>query len=276
MHSVFSPAPAFSRPVARLAFMLALLSASLTLSINQAQAQVNAPASSAASSTASTSASSSASAAEELPSVEVKSVRDPAILPYKVAYELISKVRGASKDKVQILIRITSAKSHAPLPNLNIYLDGKNTHQQLDISPTGYVTVPLDATAYADGAEFVTNQKKGSMEVNILLLPKLPQDIFKYADISESIEAAQSAIKELVPWYLRLFMPSVNGVGICYADQNQIVLVKGSEEVHLPANNDAIDPLKNKVHCTRFSAKDVAREKENLIMPASGWQAIFM
>jgi len=273
-----------SKYATTLLLMLALLSAQTGQAQTQASAPAtvvtNAPASTAASAPASTTASTPASVAEnkadELQSVEVKAIRDPAIMPYKVAYELMSKVRAASKDKVQILIRITSSKTHAPVPNLNIYLDGKNTHQQLEISATGFVNVPLDQAAYADGAEFVTNQKKGSMEVNILLLPKLPQDVFKYSDISESIEAAQLAIKELVPWYLRIFMPSVSGIGICYAGQNQTVLVKGSEEQQLPANSDATDPLKNKVHCARFAAKDAAKEKGNLIMPASGWQAIYM
>ncbi len=277
--SAFTSATSAFTP-SRYIAMLTVLVASATAFSGEAHAQANtpasAPASSPVSSPASSSASSSAIPTEELQSVEVKAIRDPAIMPYKVAYELMSKVRAASKDKVQILIRITSAKSHAPVPNLNIYLDGKNTHQQLEISATGFINVPLDQAAYADGAEFVTNQKKGSMEVNILLLPKLPQDVFKYADISESIEAAQLAIKELVPWYLRLFMPSVSGIGICYAEQNQTVLVKGNEEQHLPANSDATDPLKNKVHCARFAAKDAAKEKGNLIMPATGWQAIYM
>ncbi len=266
--------------LATLLCMLAMMTVHAGLAQAQASAPASTPASTAASAPASASASSSASSAEavpdELQSVEVKAVRDPAIMPYKMAYELMTKVRAASKDKVQIQIRITSAKTHAPIPNLSIYLDGKNTRQQLDISATGFVNVPLDQAAYADGAEFVTNQKKGSMEVHVLLLPKLPQDVFKYADISESIEAAQMAIKELVPWYFRLFMPSVNSIGICYAGQNQTVLVKGSEEQQLPANSDATDPLKNKVHCARFAAKDVAKEKGNLIMPATGWQAIYM
>ncbi|MFZ6641678.1 hypothetical protein ACO0LL_18190 [Undibacterium sp. TC4M20W] len=274
--SVFTP----TRYVATLMLTLLMMSAHSSQAQTQASSPANTPANTPASSPASSSASSSASAAEtaaeELQSVEVKAVRDPAIMPYKVAYELMSKVRAASKDKVQIQIRITSAKTHAPVPNLSIYLDGKNTRQQLDISATGFVNVPLDQAAYADGAEFVTNQKKGSMEVNILLLPKLPQDVFKYADISDSIEAAQMAIKELVPWYFRVFMPSVNSIGICYAGQNQTVLVKGNEEQQLPANSDATDPLKNKVHCARFAAKDVAKEKGNLIMPATGWQAIYM
>ncbi|MFZ3004204.1 MAG: hypothetical protein WA071_28100 [Undibacterium umbellatum] len=263
----------------RYAAMLAFMLASLVV-INPSQAQgnahTNAVAASSANSANSASSASAAEATDELPSVEVKAVRDPAILPYKTAYELISKVRAASKDKVEILIRVISNKTHAPIPNLDIYLDSKETRKKLDISPTGYITVPLDPVAYAEGAEFVTNQKKGSMEAHVLLVPKLPKDVFKYADISESIDAAQLAIKELVPWYLRLFMPSVNSIGICYADQNQTVLVKGNEEVQLPANSNATDPLKNKVHCAKFVAKDVANTKDNLIMPAAGWQAIFM
>jgi len=266
MHTAVNvTAPSSIRYSAILAFLLT----SLTLMSGQVQAQSSASA--AASNIASAAASS-----EEPQSVEVKAVRDPAIMPYKTAYELISKVKAASKDKVEIIIRITAAKTHAPIPNLAIYLDSKENRKKLEISAAGDVTVPMDAVAYAEGAEFVTNQKKGSMEAHIMLLPKLPQDVFKYADVSDSIESARLALKELVPWYLRLFIPSVNGVGICYREQNQTVLVKGNEEQHLAANNDATDPLKNKIHCAKFAASDVAKDKEKLILPATGWQAIFM
>lgn len=282
MHAAVNlTAPVNAATPVRYAAILAFLLASLSLVSGQAHAQSSASAASATAASASAASNTasniaSAAATEEPQSVEVKAIRDPAIMPYKTAYELISKVRAASKDKVEIIIRITAAKTHAPIPNLAIYLDTKDSRKKLEISAAGDVTVPLDAVAYAEGAEFVTNQKKGSMEGHIMLLPKLPQDVFKYADVSDSIESARLAVKELVPWYLRLFMPSVNGVGICYREQNQTVLVKGNEEQHLAANNDTTDPMKNKIHCAKFAAGDVAKDKEKLIMPATGWQAIFM
>ncbi|MFZ6873281.1 hypothetical protein ACO0LF_14600 [Undibacterium sp. Di27W] len=261
MHAVVST------PV-RYAAVLGCMLASLSLTAGPAQAQ-------SAVSGSTTSVPASASATEEPQSVEVKAIRDPAILPYKVAYEMITKVKAASKDKVEIIIRITAAKTHAVIPNLAIYLDSKDKRKKLEISAAGDVTVPLDPVAYAEGAEFVTNQKKGSMDANIMLLPKLPPDVFNYADISESLESARLAVKELVPWYLRLFMPTIHGVGICYPTQDQTVLVKGNEESQLPATSNETDMMKNKVYCAKFTTRDVVAAKNNLVMPAAGWQAIF-
>ncbi|MFZ6745322.1 hypothetical protein ACO0LC_19030 [Undibacterium sp. JH2W] len=252
----------------RYATVLACMLASLSLATGpvQAQAQTAVPAST---------TSAHASATDEPQSVEVKAIRDPAIMPYKVAYDMISKVKAASKDKVEIVIRVTAAKTHAVIPNLAIYLDSKENRKKLEISAAGDVNVPLDAVAYAEGAEFVTNQKKGSMDVNIMLLPKLPPDVFKYADINDSLESARLAVKELVPWYLRLFMPTIHGVGICYPRQDQTVLVKGNEESQLPATSNETDMMKNKVYCAKFPTRDVVAAKDNLVMPAAGWQAIF-
>lgn len=217
----------------------------------------------------------SSAADDEPQSVEVTAVRDPDILPYKIAYETIKKIRDASKDRVQILFRITAAKSHLPLHDLNIYLDGPATHEKVEISPSGFVNVPLSQAAYADGAEFVTNKKKGSLNVSIFLIPKFPAAEIKYADIADTVQAARAAIKEIVPWYWRLFMPSIHGIGICYPTQDQTVLIRGNEEVSRAANSDDTDMLKSKVYCAKFPEKEASLAKENLIVPPDGWQAIF-
>lgn len=240
-----------------------------SLSVAQAQGTVaSAPASAVAIAPAST--------PDEGQSVEVKAVRDPAIMPYKTAYELITKVRAATKDHVQFLIRVTSIKTKAPVPDLDIYLDGASIHEKVEVSPTGFVTVPLNEAAFAEGAEFVSNKKKGSLQVEFFLQPNLPTEVFKYADIVESVAAAQSAMKEILPWYLRVFLPTVHGIGICYPNQDQSVLVKGGEEKNLVANSNETDMMRNKVYCARFPVKEAAKAQGNLVMPSSGWQAIFL
>lgn len=214
-------------------------------------------------------------AEEETQSVEVKAVKDPAIMPYKMAYETITKVRAASKDKVEMLFRATLKTGMQPVPDLNIYLDGPNTRRKIDISPTGFIHVPLDAAALADGADFVTNKKRGSFNVHMQFVPKLGGDTVRYSEITESIAAARAALAEVVPWYWRIFMPSVREIGICYPDKEHAVSVAGVEESSRPAITEDKDMLQNKIYCASFSAKETSLNKDSVITPAPGWSAIF-
>lgn len=211
----------------------------------------------------------------EMQTVQVKGVKDPAILPYKTAYELISKVRSASADHVQLLIRVISAKSHAPLQNLEIAIEGAKTHEKLTISADGYVSVPLNPDAYADGAEFVTNQKKSSLAVRFFLLPKLPADTLRYADIVDAIKAAQLARAEILPWYLRLVLPNIQSIGLCYPNNAQTVGIGSHGDSARAASAEDSGILENKVFCANFSAQEAGLAQETVLVPAAGWEAIF-
>lgn len=216
-----------------------------------------------------------ASPDQEMQSVRVAGVRDPAILPYKKAHDLISAVDRASKGYVQLRIRITSSATKAPIDHLTIALEGEQTHETLAISPDGFVTVPLNQTAYAEGAEFITNQKKKTLRVEFFLLPTLAPNAIAYADIAAAIGAARRALSDVVPWYLRLLMPSIHNVGICYANKQQNVVIRHSggdtTRAAIEQNSNA---LNHAVFCANFSAKENFAA-DSVIVPAPGWEALF-
>ncbi|NRR29268.1 hypothetical protein HSX11_03620 [Oxalobacteraceae bacterium] len=213
--------------------------------------------------------------AEPVPSIQVTGVRDPAILPYKTAYDFLSKVRSASEDHVQLQIRVLSSKSKEPLPGLDISLVGEHTFEKLKISPDGFITVPMSREALVDNAEFVTNQKKGALQVHFFLVPKLPPDNIKYADVVRTIKAAQAARVVIFPWYMRILIPSINGIGLCYADPAQAVTIRDNTETLRAANTEDTGILGRKVYCASFNEKEKNIDQASLIIPAAGWETMF-
>jgi hypothetical protein len=210
-----------------------------------------------------------------LQSVQVTGVKDPAIMPYKKVYETLNQVTKVSNGRVKFVIKVTSTETHQPIADLDISLRGEKTFEKINISPAGFITVPLSREAYEDGAEFVTNKKKGVMHVQFYLLPKLSAESFSYGEVVDSIEAARAALAEIIPWYWRLLMPSIKGVGICYPDKQQSVLISNSEEPMRPATSEELHyATEAKIYCANFSSRERGIARDSVISPASGWEPV--
>jgi len=213
---------------------------------------------------------------DEVPRVQVKGVRDPAMLPYKKAYDYVAKIRDVSGDRVRMIFRITSRETHAPIENLSISIQGSKTYETLDISPSGYFSIPTDRDAYEDDADFISNAKKGSLALNVYIVPNLPKDGIKYADIVETVKGARRARTELLPWYLRMIAPTIGGIGLCYSDNAQTVVVQGANGEIRRAATNGDKRLDADVHCANFSAKETELVLQDIVAPPAGWQPIFL
>jgi hypothetical protein len=124
-------------------------------------------------------------AAEDIPqTVTVHGERDPAIAPYADAYRMLNTVREASGGKVDLLIRLLSATSLQPIPDLELSLRGETISEKLTLSPDGFLDLPLDNRYLDDKAEILTNKKKGSVRVEFYFVPKLPQEGITYGDMA--------------------------------------------------------------------------------------------
>lgn len=217
-----------------------------------------------------------AAAPEEVATVQVKGVRDPEIMPYKDAYEFMTKLLASGGGRVETVVRVISEKTRKPIPGLEVTLQGDNTFQKVPVTAEGMVTMPISEQALADKAEFVSNQKKGTIRTELTLLPKLPAERMTYADILASIEAAQRVRKELIPWYLRIFTPSIKAVAICYPDKSQQVQVSNASQATRPAITEQWDNVrKEKVFCVDFEAGDRLMAKDSVISAPAGWRALY-
>lgn len=210
-----------------------------------------------------------------LQSVTVSGVRDPDIAPYDILHGMLSKVRKVGAGKVDVAVRVSAKDTRLPVPGLEIALQGEQTFQKVALSPDGLLDVPFDAALLADKAAFVTNKKKGSLEGEFIFIPKVPRENLRYADMAASIAAANRALAELTPWYLRLVVSSTKRMSICYPDAQQVVSVAGAAD--RPANSKETNMLnKRTVYCAHFSAKETAAAPDSVVTAPGDWTPLYL
>jgi len=219
-------------------------------------------------------AASSASAASQV--VEVApTVRNPAMMPYRKACDLLAKVDKAGAHRLHAVFRVTSQASHQAMPDLRVAIEGEKTHLQVPVSSTGLIELPVDPSAYADDADLVANKPKQTLAVDFFVVPELPAGNIRYADLAQSASTAQAAVSQIVPWYLRLLMPSIKGVGLCYPDAGHAVAIEGAAQAMRAADVPADDVAGNKVFCARFPEEETSRDVDRRVVPQDGWEALF-
>jgi len=220
----------------------------------------------------------SAAAPDAMQTVEVTGVRDPAMLPYPKAYELLSALDSASGQHVAMRFRVLGAKTGQPVPGLVITLKSASVDERLPISPEGLLSLPLNKTAYAEGAELTTNRRKGSLKLGVSLTPRLPDDGVSYGYLRESIKLARDARRELLPWYLRLVTPNVGGVGLCFAEAGRRLSLRGAggDVRELDTDGAGEDDMGTKLHCHVFTGAESGMALDDTILPAPGMQAVFL
>ncbi len=207
--------------------------------------------------------------------VEVKGVRNPALMPYRKAYDLVNGVGQAGGQRVDLLIRVTSTESHQPMPDLGLRVVGENTDARVAISPAGFVDLPLNKAFYDDNADIVANKPKKALNVDVNVVPHLPSGEIRFSDLIEATSAGQAALAQVVPWYVRRVMPSLHGVSLCYPSAGQEVALSGEEQGTRTASEIGTDPSRAKVFCANFSVKEAALSPRTLLKPPEGWQALY-
>lgn len=208
--------------------------------------------------------------------VQVTGVRDPVMLPYEKAFDTLTRINKVSDGKMDMLIRVVSAQTNQPLPDLEVGLQGNVNQEKLTLSPDGFLTVPLSQSRLDDKAVFVTNKKKGSLKVEYFFVPKLPKDSFRFGDIAASIAAANRAREEVMPWYLRLLSPSIKEVLICYPnDKNEISVFNGAAAERPAVDEQRSSLVKSIVYCARFNEDETVAARNSVVTPAPGWKALF-
>ena len=208
--------------------------------------------------------------------VQISGVKDPEIMPYEKAYDMLSRVRKVSDGKMDMVIRVLSAQTLKPIPDLEISLQGEQSFEKLALSPEGFLTIPLKTEALADKAVFLTNKKKGSLRVEYFFVPKLPKENLRYGDIAASIAAAKRVRAEVLPWYLRAILPAISEVRICFPDNKQVVIISNAETVSRPALIEQKNMLtKETVYCGHFTDDETGAAKDSVVTPAPGWTPLF-
>ncbi|QNB01120.1 hypothetical protein [Massilia sp. Se16.2.3] len=216
--------------------------------------------------------------ADEAPvqTVQVRGVRDPALMPYEKAYDFLTRLRKAGDGRMDMVIRILSARTQQPIPDLEVFLQGETTYRKLALSPEGFLTMVLDPAYLKDKVAILTNKPKGAIVVEYYFVPTLPADGLRFADIGASIAAVKRAQREVLPWYLRPFMGTIREVMLCYPRKDQELLVTQGETVVRPANIEQKNMLsRNTVYCAVFNEAEARKAPDSLVAAPASPIALF-
>ncbi|GAA5174537.1 hypothetical protein GCM10025771_04490 [Niveibacterium umoris] len=191
--------------------------------------------------------------------IVVKGVRDPAIMPYADAYKFFTQVDKVPHDKVRMRMQIKSADKSVKASDIRIRLVGDETDIPVPLGEEGDIDVPRSEAALADKAEFVTNQKKGSLQVHLTLSPEFPNaERIAYADALISRDQAIHLMKEIVPWYFRLLIAEPNAIRACFERE-------GAHATLITTAGEETLPIKSKRQCAVLKLDAGKRES---------WQAL--
>lgn len=208
--------------------------------------------------------------------IQVTGVRDPAMLPYQTAFDMLTRIDKVSNGKVNMLVRVTSAQNGRPVPDLEVTLQGSTNTEKLALSPNGLLAIPLSQGRLDDKAVFLTNKKKGSLKVEYFLVPELAAGSFSFDDVAASMSAARRAHKEILPWYLRLFIPAIKEVRICYPDNGKEIMIAGAGATTRPATVEQKSIVtKETVYCAAMNEDETTAAPRTVVTPAPGWTALF-
>lgn len=187
--------------------------------------------------------------------VEIDSVRDPALMPYRKAWAFFQQLDAIPHDKLNVRFMITSKEPGVKPQDIRIHLVGEHETLPIPVSPEGFIELPrLPAMAEEDAA-FVSNRKKGSLQLEIradAILGSLENR--SYADLLDAVGQLKGFYRFVTPWYFRLFNATpMDALRACYATPPETPLRLETSQ------GEVVLPLKGERHCVRIDLDEDRR-----------------
>jgi hypothetical protein len=167
--------------------------------------------------------------APPMQTVQVRGVRDPALMPYA---DLVMMRRLFADNAVPSSIlpglRVAGGKDGEPVAGLEIVLAAHG--QQMPVPLTAGFALLRQLPVSDDApAEFRSNQRRGSLRMEILLTVALPDARrFTAGELRRAIDDGNRVRATVLPWYLRLLAPRFSETAICFAAASAALTVGGA------------------------------------------------
>lgn len=157
-------------------------------------------------------------AAAQPSTIEVTSIRDPGVM----SYGDVEKIRNLFKDNeisrsIRPGFRIVSRGSGTPIEGLEVrlYADAITIPVPLN---SGYVALHDLPVTDDPEAEFLSNQRKGSLHMQLVLgVVTKERSRFTGMELANALEDANTVRNTILPWYWRLLLPKFSGVVVCFS-----------------------------------------------------------
>ncbi len=153
------------------------------------------------------------SQAQQLEPVEVRTLKDPEIVPYRymlAGLDAFDENRfRAPNAAFRLMLR--PRKQDASLENATLFLSGENTSIPIPLSADGGFVLARNQAAADDGADLVLNRQKGLLPDNFAFKadihsPGVPANRRRLGDLRLECEVEYAIMKAKMPLFARLLI----------------------------------------------------------------------
>ena len=150
--------------------------------------------------------------------VQISGTRDPALLPYADVVMLRSVFAEApGAGAIRAGIKVSSKQDGGKVENLHVNFAANGKQTELPLK-SGFVLLSELPTSEDPKAEFLTNKRKGSLRIEILLTVELKDSQhFTLGELARTMEQGNKIRSTVLPWYLRLVVPKFQRADVCFA-----------------------------------------------------------
>lgn len=220
-----------------------------------------------------------APAPEQLDAVSVTLKRDANVLPYARINELLTLLQRHGQGLVRVDFKLSSVNASKqpiePLTPPQLAIQHADRYIPIKLGADRVFELPMLPPDIAKDADLATNQPKGSLRINLRLHLTTPPEALDMATVRRIVAMGHTLRAELLPWYLRLLAPQIEGVRICSAQPAwSLQWLEQGQWVGVPLTVDAKDrepdnpPGEPGRPCTTLSGQEGWPDAARLVAPS--------
>ncbi len=139
------------------------------------------------------------------------------VMPYAVINRVISQLELYGEGLVRFEFKLAPADPKKPLVAPTLALQHPDFYRPLPVQADGSVQLPILPAEQAADADVVSNQAKGTMKVMGTIKLTVKPDELDMAKVRKIMSVAETLRSKMLPWYLRMLAPQMDGITICSA-----------------------------------------------------------
>lgn len=151
---------------------------------------------------------------QQLESVQVEMVKDPAAMPYARMNELLRQLEAHGQGLFAMRFKV-SRKDGKSMEKTKLALVQDEDYRPIVRDAQGWFTLPTLPPEQAKTAELASNMPKGQVALEGRIYLTTPPERLTLAEVRRIVDLGRRLRSEMLPWYLRWMFPQIEGVRVC-------------------------------------------------------------
>lgn len=196
------------------------------------------------------------------------------VMPYAGINRVIGKLENFGEGLARFEFKLAPVDPKKPLVAPTLALQHADFYRPLPVLADGTLVLPILPEDQAADTDLVSNQAKGSLRViGTIKLTVKPEEL-DMAKVRRIMSVADTLRSKMLPWYLRMLAPQMDGVSVCSARPDWEMQWRDKGQlwgVALPVDPGARDPDATAGGpprtCATLSGREGWRDDARLVAP---------